>query len=201
MKKSAETSSHHYRFPKKKYNEDIKKFIANNISRLNKGNIILDAGCDTGYLSGQFTSRYKVTGVDKNYDAIKECRRNYPEAQYEVADLQALPFKDNFFDAIILNMVIEHMRELNELLSELHRVLKKGGIMVITTPNYANILWIIIENVWFRIFERNFKPYLREVHPNRFNGRTLRECLSKYFKVLDIDKITYGFTLTAVVSK
>ena len=194
-------SGNKYRFPKKKYNEDIKRFIASNIYSLKRGVYLLDAGCDSGYLSSEFIPQYKVIGVDKNYDAIKECQENYPTAKYKVADIRTLPFKDNFFDAIILNMVIEHAREPDELLSELKRVLKKEAIMIITTPNYASIPWVIIENVWFRLFERTFKPHLKEIHPSKFNSKTLYRSLSKHFKVVNINKITYGFTLTAVVSK
>lgn len=201
MNKNLDNSSNKYRFPKKKYNEDIRNFIAANINKLGQGSIILDAGCDTGYLSSQFLSKHKVIGIDRNRDSIESCRKNYPEGQYEVADLFALPFKDNFFDVIILNMVIEHLIELDRVLSEFHRILKKESVMLITTPNYANLLWVIIENIWFRLFERDFKPYLKEVHPNKFTTKTLRECLKKYFNILDIDEITYGFTLAAIVSK
>ncbi len=201
MNKNFDNSSNKYRFPKKKYNEDIRKFIADNINQLKQDSTILDAGCDTGYLSNQFLSKHRIIGVDRNRDSIESCRKNYPEGQYEVADLSVLPFQDNFFDAIIFNMIIEHIREQDKVLPELYRVMKKQGVMLITTPNYANLLWVIIENIWFRFFERDFKPYSREVHPNRFNSKILRECLLKYFEVLNINEITYGFTLTAIVSK
>lgn len=201
MNKNPHNSTGKYRFPKKKYNEDIRRFITRNITSLKEGSRILDAGCDTGYLSAQFIHRYNVIGIDKNPSSIESCRRAYLGGRYELCDLFHLSFKDDFFDAIILNMVIEHISELDCLLTELKRVLKKDGIILITTPNYGNLLWVIIENIWFRLFERDFKPYSKEIHPNKFNISSLRESLLRYFKILDLKGITGGLTLTAVVSK
>ena len=201
MKESAANSGNKYRFPKKKYNEDIKKFISGYICELHKGAKILDAGCDTGYISGPFAADYTITGVDLNPVSINECREKYPLARYEVADLLALPFSDNQFDAIILNMVIEHLRDVDKLLVELKRVLKEGGIMVLTTPNYASIPWCIVEAIWFRIFERGFKPFLEDIHPSKFKPGALRDCLERHFNKVTLKKITFGFTLAAAVSK
>lgn len=201
MKKSAENSGNKYKFPKKKYNEDIKRFINGSMDSLKPGSLVLDAGCDTGYLSRQFAPECRLIGIDANLDAIRECRKNCSKAEYEVADLCLLPFKDNFFDVVILNMVIEHIEDTDKLLLELRRALKPGGLIVMTTPNYANILWVIIESIWFMVFENSFKPYLKEVHPSKFTGKKLSSCLAKYFKKVNMGKITYGFTLTAVVSK
>jgi ubiquinone/menaquinone biosynthesis C-methylase UbiE len=201
MKDIAQNSANKYKFPKKKYNEDIKFFFSNNICKLRKGANILDAGCDNGYLSGPFTADYKITGVDLNSAAIYKCREKYPHARYEISDLLALPFNDNQFDAIIFNMVIEHIRDVDKALAELKRVLKEGGVMALTTPNYASIPWCVIETIWFRIFEQGFKPFLEDVHPSKFKPGTLQNCLERHFNNISLEKITFGFTLTAVVSK
>jgi SAM-dependent methyltransferase len=54
-------------------------------------------------------------------------------------DENELPMADESFDAVILNNVIEHMYHPLHLLSESRRILRKNGILVITTPNQANL--------------------------------------------------------------
>jgi len=68
---------------------------------------------------------YKNAVVEKGYKYVK-------------ADICELPFKDNFADLIECHQVIEHlpMRKVIDALKELYRVLKKGGKLIITTPNF-----------------------------------------------------------------
>ena len=68
----------------------------------------------------------------------------YPElkdyVRMQVLDATKLPFKDNTFDLIIFNHVIEHIPEYQKAVDELHRVLKKEGIMYLATPNLYRLL-------------------------------------------------------------
>jgi SAM-dependent methyltransferase len=50
-----------------------------------------------------------------------------------------LPYDDNFFDAITFTEVIEHLEDHRKILKEINRVLKKDGVLVITTPNILNM--------------------------------------------------------------
>ena len=65
---------------------------------------------------------------------------NHPNAKADrVIDLEEkLPFKDNYADTILLNGVLEHINKPLKLLAEIHRVLKKGGVVIIIMPHFTN---------------------------------------------------------------
>ncbi len=95
-------------------------------------NKILDVGCGTGRFMLNYPSRIK--GVDHNKESVETCLKK----GYDVirADVTKLPFEDNSFDGVHCSHVIEHLQpnEAYKLLSELVRVLKKNGVLVIRTP-------------------------------------------------------------------
>ncbi|MEI6900342.1 MAG: class I SAM-dependent methyltransferase, partial [Bacteroidota bacterium] len=80
-----------------------------------------------------------------------------------------MPFDDNSFDAVISFQVIEHIVEDRNYLSEIHRVLKTGGTLIITTPNRTNRL---------KPGQKPFNPFhVREYAPGEFE-----EVLKSSFK-------------------
>lgn len=97
---------------------------------------LLDCGCSSGYYTVLFAKKSRKTyGIDPNKDFIKKARDSYKGITFSVAHLEKLPFKDDNFDAITALEVIEHVRDEKKSVSEIHRVLKKGGTLVLTTPN------------------------------------------------------------------
>ncbi len=59
---------------------------------------------------------------------------------FTVGDAERLGYKDDSFDIVVCTEVLEHLPNPNETLKEIHRVLKLGGVAIITTPNRENIL-------------------------------------------------------------
>ena len=101
-----------------------------------RGMRILDAGCGEGYgadLCAAFGAA--VTGVDYDETAIAHVARVYPRVEAVRANLAALPLPDDTFDAVMSLQVIEHLWNLGEFLTEIRRVLRPGGIVVVSTPN------------------------------------------------------------------
>ncbi|MEI8348636.1 MAG: class I SAM-dependent methyltransferase [Candidatus Omnitrophota bacterium] len=106
-----------------------------------KGKKVLDVGCGLG---GK-TVRYAqcagcVVAVDCNLDDLlfagKFSRSSGAPVHFTRADIHSLPFKDNFFDIVILNDIIEHVCDPLRALRECKRVLVPGGILFMNFPPF-----------------------------------------------------------------
>ena len=102
------------------------------------GMSVLDAGCGTGYGSAEF-SACSIAAIDLSPDAVAHAAAHYarPHALFAAATCAALPFRDAAFNLVVSFEVIEHLPDYRALLSEARRVLKPGGIFIVSTPNRA----------------------------------------------------------------
>src|SRR5690606_33526142 len=75
------------------------------------------------------------TAIDKIREAIEKLAQKFPQGKFISGNLPPLPFADNTYDVVISFQVIEHIQDDKLFLSEIHRVLKPGGVALITTPN------------------------------------------------------------------
>lgn len=101
---------------------------------------VLDAACGLGYGSEILAEKAdKVFGVDISEDAILYAKNNYrmKNLDFKVADIEKLPFENDFFDVVVSFETIEHIdcEKQKSFLSEIKRVLKDDGLLVISTPN------------------------------------------------------------------
>ena len=78
---------------------------------------------------------------DYNVKRLMRAKNNIPGVSFFGSDLTKLPLKDNSFDIILCNHVIEHIKQDQKALSELLRVLKKGGTLILGTPNEGAFIW------------------------------------------------------------
>ncbi len=101
------------------------------LARLPDGTRVLDAGCGEGVLVDEFAGRLAIEGVDQNYTS----------AHVRQGSLTALPYADATFDRALCLDVLEHLSfdEQPRALSELHRVLKTGGELLVSVPNLAHL--------------------------------------------------------------
>ncbi len=99
-------------------------------------NRILDAGCSYGYMTCHYAKKSNETyGIDINNEHIEQAKILYPQHDFRVDYLENLSFEDNFFDSIVFTDVLEHTQDKVKSLSELYRVLKPGGEIIISTPH------------------------------------------------------------------
>ena len=104
---------------------------------------VLDAGMGPGRLCAELDSRgWTVTGVDFSDEMVALARRRLPQASGRLvqARLENLPFPDASFDAVASLGVLEYVDNLQAALRELVRVLRPGGLAVVSNP-YPRGVW------------------------------------------------------------
>jgi ubiquinone/menaquinone biosynthesis C-methylase UbiE len=83
----------------------------------------------------------RLTLADVSAVALERARALLPEADAVVVELEApLPFGDNSFDLVVCTEVLEHVRDVQLLLSEARRVLEPGGRLAVTTPAHRPLM-------------------------------------------------------------
>ena len=97
---------------------------------------LLDIGTADGLmlnnLANELNPKISV-GIDFSSELLKFADNN--QNFFVQSDASRLPFKDDFFDVIVACAVIEHVPNAGAMIDECHRVLKRGGLCIITTPD------------------------------------------------------------------
>ncbi len=103
-----------------------------------KGKAVLDLGCAGGFMAEALEDRgAQVTGIDPATDAIAAARAHAVGRgiTYDVGVGEALPYADGSFDVVVCVDVLEHVEDLEQVLREVARVLRPGGLFLFDTIN------------------------------------------------------------------
>lgn len=143
-----------------------------------KQEIILDIGGGTGYLASKVAPlASKVVVVDISANMLKRAVK-YPEVETCKSNAENIPFKDEHFDKIICVDALHHIKKIEECASEMHRLIKPGGRVVIMEFHIKSFTSRLI---W--LFEKMFVDNSRFVKPdelidimskNGFEGTTTK---------------------------
>ncbi len=101
---------------------------------------ILDIGCGTGKMLDELAAFGDVVGADFSPEALQFCVTRGVGADLARADARRLPFADGAFDVVTAMDIIEHIDDDKAASSEIFRVLKPGGRLLVTVPAFTS-LW------------------------------------------------------------
>jgi SAM-dependent methyltransferase len=135
---------------------------------------VLEVGCGEGRGIDRILPRASsYSAIDKIEEVIDRLKVKYPAGNFHSGNIPPLgPFADNSFDVIVTFQVIEHIQDDVTFLKEIHRVLKPGGMVMITTPNRPMSL---SRNPW---------------HIREYTGRELGDLAKKIFSRVEVKGIT-----------
>jgi SAM-dependent methyltransferase len=97
---------------------------------------VLEVGCGEGYGTALLAaSATRILGVDYDALAVAHAAAAYPQARFVRGNLAALPVPSESVDVVATLQVIEHVWNHPEFVRECLRVLRPGGLLLVTTPN------------------------------------------------------------------
>jgi SAM-dependent methyltransferase len=113
---------------------------------------LLDAGCAWGYGTRHFTERGReVVGLDPEPGSTALFRRRYPHLRCVQCALEEVPLESDSFDVILVLDTLEHVRDERRCLGELYRLLKTGGILIVTMPHRGAFAFLDRDNLAPRV--------------------------------------------------
>jgi len=96
------------------------------------GSRVLDVGCGTGIVTAAAAARgARATGADVAEGMLAVARERHPELEFVVADAEALPFSAGAFEAVVANLVVNHLPTPEQAVAEFARVLAPGGSVAV----------------------------------------------------------------------
>lgn len=150
------------------YGEHIARYDA--ATNLVKGKRVLDIACGTGYGTALLAKAAKsVVGVDVSAQAVEYATKKFARdnVTFRKGNGRDIPAKTAEFDVVVSYETIEHLQDYPGFIDEIKRVLKKDGLLIISTPN-----------------DKEF-PVGNHFHLHQFEENELESLLKKSFKNLD----------------
>jgi 2-polyprenyl-3-methyl-5-hydroxy-6-metoxy-1,4-benzoquinol methylase len=141
-----------------------------------KGKIVLDVGCGTGY-GADYLAQHgakSVFAIDYSPDAINYAKGKYGGiVEFRQMDAQEITYPSDSFDVVISSENLEHLPNPSANIAQIRRVLKKGGILILGTPN---------KEIASPGSEKSSNPF----HMKEFYYEDLETLVKKYFRSVHI---------------
>lgn len=150
------------------YGEHVIRYLA--AAELVKNKTVLDVASGEGYgtaLLGK--SARQTTGVDVDKVTIKHAQKKYSSSKVKFikGNGRKLPLKDQSVDVVVSFETIEHVKDYKNFMSEIKRVLKSDGLLILSTPNDLEY------------------PEGNHFHLHEFKQAELESLVKKYFSNLN----------------
>ena len=148
----------------------IRRFVGN-------PKTVLDIGCGDGSITNELSKIYKFKksiGVDVEnwFDTYINKNTNI---ELIITDGKTINIKDNSVDVILCNHVLHHIENLDMMLDEIARIIKKDGILIIKEHNcyYKELSYVI--DIYHALFELVFKKKQNEKFTNNYYSKYLSD--------------------------
>lgn len=155
-----------------------------------QGGRLLDIGCGTGAVldffstQGGKTKGFQVEGIDMSPAALEYCHKK--GLKVALGKAEVLVYADNTFDVIIASDVLEHIEDTDSVLREISRVLKPGGIFVVTVPAHQ-----------FLFSQHDVALH----HVRRYSKNILATSLQKHFTIQWLGWIHAIILIPAIIAR
>ena len=155
-----------------------KKRLANTIAMLGSGKYarLLEAGYGSGLLLPELKRHAEELYAIDIHDSVDSINRMLSaegvKAELTQGSIFEMPYEDDFFDAVVSVSMLEHLRELDQAMAEIKRVLKPGAVAVLSFPVKNKIT-----DAFYRLV--GYDP--TDIHPS--SHRDIEESAKKFFTV------------------
>lgn len=176
------------------------------LALLDPGEKLLDVGCGEGVLAELARPVYReIHGIDIAEDAVRLARTKGMIAHCVNLNTDRAPYPDGTFDTVVTLDVIEHVFDPTAFIGELHRLLRPGGHLVLSTPNIRKIQRMLTL-IGGHFPRTSYDPVgFDGGHLHYFTSADLRDLLTgRGFEVVAVDGIcgdrrTWKYRLAVVV--
>ena len=186
-----ENTSSYFSGPAKISCEDIRVYLENNTYEK-----LLDIGCGTGWLINSLAKQRSAQyfGLDISENMLQRAKdKNIPNATFVIGSSDDLPYEDEMFDIVTCVQSFHHYPDSKKAMQEAYRVLKKGGLYILSDTGIGGIGGWIDNNILFKLMKSG--DCITD------NKKGIANKMEKCnFKVIRCDKIK-GFIYTVIGKK
>lgn len=144
---------------------------------------VLDIGCGDGIyeklLSRECLDKAIFTGVDFSQEQLKKAAKYFNQTYRVDLDSEKLPIKNNSIDMVICSEMLEHQFFPEKTISEISRVLKPSGTLIITAPNVASLQTRL--SLFFSGFSPMVNYTVNKEHIRFYSLADMRQLIGKKF--------------------
>ena len=178
------------------FNERLRTLFSM-VSSERNNSIILDIGCNRGYFSNILSSKGKIIGLDIDKQNLVEAKQLYGHIDFIQADISFFPFRNDSFDLVICASVLEHIKDLSNIVKNLKNMIKNRGKLIAAYPIERKLL-LTIHRLFNPKHDRLINPngyYRKEfwkiplTHKQHYSN--IRNTLTKHFLLIKKDKMPF----------